>query len=142
MEVTSPNPLLSMKPKPIGTSPIFAKIVRARVPGAKQEGASYLPGGFSRLLAALHCQLSKCWQALVRRTRPAPRSLSVSESASLGERRTVSVVQFERQRFLIGCGPSSVTFLACLPDAGPGGALDPPSSANAADAGARQGNMQ
>ena len=44
------------------------------------------------------------------------KTLSIRETAALGDRRFVSVIQFERQRFLIGSSPSSVTLLAQLPD--------------------------
>ena len=45
------------------------------------------------------------------------RSLLVKETAGLGERRFVAVVQFEQQRFLVGGGPGSVALLARLRDA-------------------------
>ena len=44
------------------------------------------------------------------------KSLVVKETANLGERRFVAVLQFERQRFLIGGSPGSVTLLAHLPE--------------------------
>ncbi len=44
------------------------------------------------------------------------KSLLVRESAGLGDRRFVAVVQFERKRFLIGYCASSVNLLATLPD--------------------------
>ena len=46
-----------------------------------------------------------------------PKFLLVSETSALGDRRFVAVVQFERQRFLIGSSPFSVTLLARLSDA-------------------------
>ena len=49
------------------------------------------------------------------------KALSVRETAALGERRFVSVIQFERQRFLIGSSPNSVTLLSQLPDDSAGG---------------------
>lgn len=49
------------------------------------------------------------------------KALSVRETAALGERRFVSVIQFERQRFLIGSSPNSVTLLSQLPDDFAGG---------------------
>jgi len=52
----------------------------------------------------------------VRRSGSKRKTLAVRETAALGDRRFVSVIQFERQRFLIGSGPSSVTLLAQLPD--------------------------
>ena len=47
------------------------------------------------------------------------KELSVRETAALGDRRFVSVIQFERQRFLIASSPSSVTLLAQLSDESP-----------------------
>jgi hypothetical protein len=64
---------------------------------------------------------SVIWRSLlcgtwVRRARSKRKTLSIRETAALGDRRFVSVIQFERQRFLIGSSPSSVTLLAQLPD--------------------------
>jgi hypothetical protein len=58
------------------------------------------------------------WGSVVRRAgiKRKGKTLSVRETAALGDRRFVSVVQFERQRFLIGSSPSAVTLLAQLPD--------------------------
>jgi flagellar biogenesis protein FliO len=53
---------------------------------------------------------------LVRRAGKKRKTLSVRETAALGDRRFVSVIQFERQRFLIGSSPSSITLLSKLPD--------------------------
>lgn len=50
------------------------------------------------------------------RTQHKRRSLVIKETAGLGERRFVAVLQFERQRFLIGGSPGSVTLLAHLPE--------------------------
>ena len=47
------------------------------------------------------------------------KELSVRETAALGDRRFVCVIQFERQRFLIASSPSSVTLLAQLSDESP-----------------------
>jgi|SRR5208283_2290646 len=55
------------------------------------------------------------WRSLVGRARGKHKALAVRETAALGDRRFVSVIQFERQRFLIGSSPSSVTLLAQLP---------------------------
>ncbi len=49
------------------------------------------------------------------------KALAVRETAALGDRRFVSVIQFERQRFLIGSSPSSITLLAQLRDESAGG---------------------
>jgi len=49
-------------------------------------------------------------------SRKKQKRLLVRESAALGDRRFVAVVQFERKRFLIGVSPASITLLAALPD--------------------------
>lgn len=60
------------------------------------------------------------WRSLLRQTGSRRKALSVRESTALGDRRYVSVIQFERQRFLIGSSPTSVSLLAQLPDASAG----------------------
>jgi Flagellar biosynthesis protein, FliO len=59
---------------------------------------------------------SAIWRSLVCRAGSKRKTLSIRETAALGDRRFVSVIQFERQRFLIASSPSSVTLLAQLPD--------------------------
>jgi len=61
-------------------------------------------------------QKSSGWMGALWRTRRKHRALAVTETAPLGERRLVAVVQFESSRFLVGASPSSVTLLAQLPD--------------------------
>ena len=65
----------------------------------------------SRISALLSARISTIW-----RSQKKDKALSVRETASLGERRFVAVIQFEGQRFLIGASPSSVSLLARLPD--------------------------
>jgi flagellar biogenesis protein FliO len=76
-----------------------------------------------RFLALAAARLKVFWRSviwrslsLVRRAGSKRKTLAVRETAALGDRRFVSVIQFERQRFLIGSSPSSVTMLAQLPD--------------------------
>src|SRR5271157_6631995 len=59
---------------------------------------------------------SAVWKTWVGRARSKRKTLAIRETAALGDRRFVSVIQFERQRFLIGSSPSSVTLLSQLPD--------------------------
>jgi hypothetical protein len=59
---------------------------------------------------------SVIWRSLVCRAGSKRKTLSVRETAALGDCRFVSVIQFERQRFLIGSSPSSITLLSQLPD--------------------------
>ncbi len=61
-------------------------------------------------------RLKILWRILVRRVGSRRKTLAVRETAALGDRRFVSVIQFERLRFLIGSSPSSITLLAQLPD--------------------------
>ena len=62
-----------------------------------------------------------CWSRLRRllpawQVRRAARQLRVCESLSLGEKRLIAVVQYDKQKFLIGGGTQSVTLLARLGD--------------------------
>lgn len=68
-------------------------------------------GALGSVLQVCHAKLSELW-----RSQRKQRSLLVKETAGLGERRFVAVLQFERQRFLIGGSPGSVTLLAHLPE--------------------------
>ncbi|MBZ5550622.1 MAG: flagellar biosynthetic protein FliO [Acidobacteriia bacterium] len=65
----------------------------------------------ARISALLSARLNTIWRSQKKR-----KTLSVRETASLGERRFVAVIQFERHRFLIGASPSSVNLLTQLPD--------------------------
>jgi Flagellar biosynthesis protein, FliO len=116
VEITTANPPFSQGAKLTGLLPFPAKLVHTRLVQSKLMPAWRWPRVLPRPLVALHHQLENFWRALIVHTRRVPKSLIVSESAALGDRRLVSVVQFERQRFLIGCGPSTVTLLARLPD--------------------------
>lgn len=69
-----------------------------------------LRGGLGCWLRACCVRLADLW-----RTQHKRRSLVIKETAALGDRRFVAVLQFERQRFLIGGSPGSVTLLADLP---------------------------
>lgn len=73
-------------------------------------------GALARMLTIAAARLGTLWRSQSR-----PKALCVRETAGLGERRFVAVVQFERQRFLIGGSPASVTLLAQLPDEPPRG---------------------
>lgn len=73
---------------------------------------------FSRAIAVACARFGVFRRALVARARR-QKSLLIIDSSPLGDRRFVTVVQFEQQRFLIGSSPSSVTLLARLPNAGP-----------------------
>ena len=145
METTPTNSPLATPAKPAtGSSPGAKSIVGPSFP-SNLLYANFVPGNivptrlprpqgrparrFRRLvaswLAALRPAFKTSWRALVAHARRAPKALVVSETAALGDRRFVAVVQFEQQRFLIGSSPSSVTLLASLPDAAAGKSLGP-----------------
>jgi flagellar biogenesis protein FliO len=71
-------------------------------------------GVLGRILQLCRVKVGLMWRSQHKR-----RSLLIKETAGLGERRFVAVLQFERQRFLIGGSPGSVTLLAHLPEEEP-----------------------
>lgn len=98
-----------------------ARLERARMESATLEilqtqvnvrTARLLARSFKRIVA----RLQVLGGYILRRAASPTRKLAVRESAALGDRRFVSVIQFERQRFLIGCSHSSVRLLTRLPD--------------------------
>ena len=68
-------------------------------------------GAVMRMVAICQAAIRRMWRS--QKTR---RTLLVRETAALGERRFVAVIECERQRFLIGASPGSVTLLARLAD--------------------------
>jgi flagellar biogenesis protein FliO len=81
---------------------------------ARPNNPCFMNLAVRRLLAAYPPKV--IWRSLVRRARSKSKALSVRETAALGDRRFISVIQFENQRFLVGSSPGSVTLLAQLPD--------------------------
>jgi hypothetical protein len=73
--------------------------------------------GFSTFAAGqIRFFLHAVWRPFIGRVRSQRKKLTVCDTTSLGDRRFVSILQVERQRFLIGYSPSTVTLLARLPD--------------------------
>ncbi|MFZ0774275.1 MAG: flagellar biosynthetic protein FliO [Candidatus Sulfotelmatobacter sp.] len=66
---------------------------------------------------ALRTRLIALWERVLRISRRAPRYLRLCESLPLGDRRFVAVVEFEKERFLLGGTPSSLVLLSRLGDA-------------------------
>ena len=135
MDVAAKPPLVSGTSSS-GTNPAnrAGKLAHIARSGAKLVELPRPSFSVSDLLAAFGRGLEKLRRSIGKgignRLRRPPKLLFVSQTAALGERRSVAVVQFERQRFLVGCGPSSVALLARLPDAD----ADPaPSSITSAD---------
>ena len=58
------------------------------------------------------------WERVLRLSGRKPRRLRLCESLPLGDRRFVAVVEFERERFLVGGTPSSLVLLSRLADGG------------------------
>ena len=54
------------------------------------------------------------WERILRLKRASPRRLRLAETLPLGERRFVAVLEFERERFLLGGTASSLVLLTRL----------------------------
>jgi flagellar biogenesis protein FliO len=54
------------------------------------------------------------WERVLRISQKTPKGLRLCESLPLGDRRFVAVVEFERERFLVGGTPSSLVLLSRL----------------------------
>ncbi len=80
------------------------------VPQAREERRHLTKRSIAWLTAILRAFAKVCTM------RGRHKNLVVRETATLGERRLVAVVEFEAQRFLIGASPSAITLLAQLPD--------------------------
>jgi flagellar biogenesis protein FliO len=76
---------------------------------------------------ALFARLRTLWSLVTIRRRA--RSLRIAETVSLGDKRFVAVLEFERQRFLIGVTSQSVSLLQGL------GAPQLPATLNSSGAG-------
>ena len=74
---------------------------------AKPTAANFSPDGLWR-------ELHRLWQTVVRLGHRTPKRLRLCESLPLGERRFVAVVEFDRERFLVGGTPSSMVLLSRL----------------------------
>jgi flagellar biogenesis protein FliO len=73
-----------------------------------------IAGAHSRLGRRLYLQVYRGLRQLLRLGERPQRRLRLSESLALGERRFVAVVEFERQRFLLGGTGQSLVLLAKL----------------------------
>lgn len=62
----------------------------------------------------LRTRLIWLWERVLRISRRAPKGLRLCESLPLGERRFVAVVEYEKERFLLGGTPSSLVLLSRL----------------------------
>lgn len=60
--------------------------------------------------------LSALWRRVLRTSRRTPNCLRLCASLPLGERRFVAVVEFEKERFLVGGTPASLVLLSRLAD--------------------------
>lgn len=79
---------------------------------ASASGAASLKGNHLARILEWLIALGRSW-----RSHPS-RQLYLREALSLGERRFIAVVEFERQKFLIAGTGSSVAMLTALPNAG------------------------
>lgn len=67
---------------------------------------------------ALRTRLVALWESVLRISRRTPKYLRLCESLPLGDRRFVAVVEFERERFLVGGTSSTLVLLSRLGDSG------------------------
>lgn len=82
-----------------------------------EKPATLAPARLSTIsFSAAGAHLRVCWRFLIHRAASRKRKLAVQETVALGDRRFVSVIQFERHRFLIASSPSSVSLLSRLSD--------------------------
>lgn len=70
------------------------------------------------LASALRMRSIALWERVLRLGGHTRKRLRLCESLPLGDRRFVAVVEFERERFLVGGTPSSLVLLARLADGG------------------------
>jgi flagellar biogenesis protein FliO len=71
---------------------------------------------FTRVTGRVVHWLKLLWHSGLRRAATKRRTLAVCESAPLGDRRFVSVIQFEHRRFLIASSPTSINLISQLSD--------------------------
>jgi flagellar biogenesis protein FliO len=69
---------------------------------------------------ALRTRLVALWERVLRISRRTPKYLRLCESLPLGERRFVAVVEFEKERFLVGGTSTTLVLLSRLGDSGTG----------------------
>ncbi|MGO8985742.1 MAG: flagellar biosynthetic protein FliO [Terriglobales bacterium] len=103
----------STRPELARLSTLSAQTERASSPLRSAHG--------DRVRACLGAWFQSLWRSVASRAKGKPKMLFVRETAALGDRRFVSVIQFESRRFLIGSSAASVTLLAQLPDDSPTG---------------------
>ena len=117
MKITGSNPSVPHAVEP--RQPLFnhGALIGARLARRKLLAIRPEPVLWSRTKSVLRAGLECCRRVLRDRLRQPARLLTVSETVHLGDRRTVSIVQFGSHRFLIGCASSSITLLASLPNA-------------------------
>ena len=76
----------------------------------------------TRMFMHASARLKAAWRPIVGRVtirHAKSKALAVRETVALGDRRFVSVIEFERQRFLIASSPSAITLLSILGDKQP-----------------------
>ena len=65
-------------------------------------------------------RLRQWWQRLARLSRRTPRQLRLAENLALGDRRFVAVIEYRRERFLVGGTSAALVLLARLDGAADG----------------------
>jgi len=97
-----------------------SKLAEMRV--MQSNSVSKLTSLFMHAFMHASGRLKAAWRAMAGRVlirRSKSKALAVRETVALGDRRFVSVIEFERQRFLIASSPSAITLLSILGDKQP-----------------------
>lgn len=81
--------------------------------GSKEQSARTISAEILRRASA-YLQAGWKWLELKRTQQLSSRRLRLAETISLGEKRSVSIVQVDGAQFLIGCSTGSVQLLAVL----------------------------
>lgn len=117
MEMTPNNPPSAGPRVNTGEPLVFpSRLARAQRSEGHEAGKRGWRELLERGLAAARRAGATLWRRLALPAARRAKTLTVVESAALGDRRLVAVVECGGQRFLVGSSPSSVSLLARLPD--------------------------
>jgi flagellar biogenesis protein FliO len=80
----------------------------------RQSDVAYIDAAKKNAARSLWLGLGRWWRHLLRMSGHPQRRLRLCENLSLGERRFVAVIEFEKARFLVGGTATSLALLARL----------------------------
>lgn len=96
--------------------PRIREVAQSAAPNFTPASAHSQGAGYAEILRAASGHLQSGWRWLERKRSQqlSARRLRLTETISLGEKRSVSIVQVDGAQYLIGCSASSVQLLAVL----------------------------